>query len=136
MFAGLIAPILFTTVLEYPIAFILALSVVPAAAIVSRRTPSRVARVALASSVAIAAIATVVIRSDGTQRSLTIAMGVAACALLAGFALASRPIGFAAAVGVVLLAANLVPANPTLFVDRTFYGVHRCMPTHRDAISC
>jgi spermidine synthase len=125
VFAGLLAPVLFTSVLEYPIAFILALSVVPAAAIVSRRMPSRAARLVLASSIAAAAVTTVVIRSDGTQRSLTIAMSVAACALLVGFALTSKPVGFAAAVGVVLLTASLFPANPTLFVDRTFYGVHR-----------
>lgn len=125
VFAGLVAPVLFTTVLEYPIAFTCALSVVPVACVAGRRLPSRASRVLLAVSLVAAAATTVVIRNDGTQRSLTIAMGVAACALLAGFVFTGRPIGFAAAVGVVLLAADLVPANPTLFVDRTFYGVHR-----------
>ena len=115
----------FTTVLEYPVAFVLALSLVPAAAIVGHRVPSRVARAGLAVSLGVVAIAVVAIRSDGTQRSLTIAMVVAACGLLAAFARTTRPIGFAAAVGVILLAVEIFPANPTLFVDRTFYGVHR-----------
>ena len=100
-------------------------SLVPAAAIVGHRVPSWVARAGLAVSLGVVAIAVVAIRSDGTQRSLTIAMVVAACGLMAAFVRTTRPIGFAAAVGVILLAFEIFPANPTLFVDRTFYGVHR-----------
>jgi hypothetical protein len=128
IFAALIAPLIFTTVLEYPIAIVLALAVLPGEGRSGSGfgRPRLDARGAVLSFAALAvAVVTVAIRSDGSQRSLTLAMLVAAAGLASAFVLARRPIGFAGAVGVVLLLAQLLPANPTLFAERTFFGVHR-----------
>lgn len=123
--AGLGAPLLLPGVYEYPIAFVLTIAIIPPAAVDRDGVWSRRRSVAVAIIAAIAGIAAVAVRSDGSQRSLTLAMIVAASGLLVAFSLARKPAGFATAVGIVLLLATLVPPNETLFSERTFFGVHR-----------
>jgi hypothetical protein len=127
IFAALIAPLVFTSVVEYPIAIVMALAVLPVQPAHATARQGRFdGRAAILSVAAVAvAVAAVTVRSDGTQRSLTLAMIVAALGLAGAYVLARRPLGFAGAVAVVLLLAQLVPANPTLFARRTFFGVHR-----------
>jgi hypothetical protein len=127
IFAALIAPLVFTSVVEYPIAIVMALAVLPVQpAHATARRGRFDGRAAILSVAAVAvAVAAVTVRSDGTQRSLTLAMIVAALGLAGAYVLARRPLGFAGAVAVVLVLAQLVPANPTLFAQRTFFGVHR-----------
>jgi spermidine synthase len=128
VFAALLAPLVFTTVLEYPIAIVLALAVLPRQDRHSRRRrriPLDARGVTLSIGAVAIAVATVVIRRDGTERSLTVAMVAASVGLLAAYGLARRPAGFAAAVGALLLLVHTVPADETLFADRTFFGVTR-----------
>lgn len=156
---ALIAPVVFNSVLEYPIAIVLALTVLPASAFapsarrrsaapdvrrpdILRRDedeapasggPAQVGAhrfvspraVALGLAVVVVAVAAVAIRSSGTQQSLTISILVAAAGGAAAYMLVRTPLGYAGAVGTLLLAALVVPANPTLHEQRTFFGVHR-----------
>lgn len=135
---ALVAPVIFPSVIEYPIALVLGLLVLPRSAFTAGRPlpspepadpthrrgpePRTVLLAVLAAALAVAAV---VIRSDGSQAALTLAIVVAAVAVGGAFILARRPAGFAAAVGVILLVAVLVPANPTRDAERTFFGVHR-----------
>ncbi len=71
------------------------------------------------------AVASVVIRSRGTQEALVVAMLVAAVGAAGAYVAVRTPRGFAAAIGVIVGVGLLVPASPTQFQARTFYGVHR-----------
>jgi len=124
VFAALIAPVVFTTIMEYPIAIVLALAVLPAADL-ARPAGNRMRGVLLLGVAVGVAIASIAVRSDGSQRSLTLAMVLAAAGLLTAYALARRPFEFAGAVGAIMLLSLMIPANATLFADRTFFGVSR-----------
>lgn len=122
--AALVAPLIFSSILEYPIAVIAALALLPATAFDGAR-PSR-GRASLVGAVVVAAaVGAVVVRSSGTQQALQVAMLVAAVGAALAYVLTRTPMGFAAAIGVVLGVGALVPANETTFQERTFYGVHR-----------
>jgi spermidine synthase len=128
IFSALVAPMVFTSVLEYPIAIVLAVCVLPAnqTSIRSSSVPRIDGRLLVLSALTVGfSVATVAVRSIGSERALTLSMLIAAVGLAGAFALARRPSGFAGAVGVVLLLAHLVPPNPTLFAERTFFGIHR-----------
>ncbi|MEZ5178839.1 MAG: fused MFS/spermidine synthase [Acidimicrobiales bacterium] len=71
------------------------------------------------------AVASVAIRSSGTQEALVTAMLVAAVGAMAAFVLTRSAAGFATSIGVILALGLLVPANATRYQSRTFYGVHR-----------
>ncbi len=167
---ALVAPLVFTSVLEYPLAIVLALTVLPASAFATSRRnkgagngadddapPTPVWRpaaevaadrareadapaepifpplswppdsrsVLLGAVVLVLAVASVVVRAGGTQDGLTLSILIAAVAACAAYALARTPLGFAAALATLLIAALLVPANPTRYAERTFFGVHR-----------
>ena len=140
--AALLAPILFSSVLEYPIFLVAALALLPRAAFTAPReagagSPSPASLAARARRAATpralvlgavvlgTAVASVSIRSAGTQRSLVAAMVVAAAGATVAYVLTRSPAGFAASIGVVLALGLLVPANATRYQSRTFYGVHR-----------
>ncbi|MEZ5145123.1 MAG: fused MFS/spermidine synthase [Acidimicrobiales bacterium] len=133
---ALVAPVVFPSVLEYPIAIVLGLAVLPASAFgarspltISAPTRSRwlptPRTLALGAAAVALAVAAVLVRADGSQAALTAAILVAATAVGGAFILARSAAGFAAVVGVVLLVAVVVPANPTRYAERTFFGVHR-----------
>ena len=133
IFAALIAPLIFMNVLEYPIAIVLALAVVPRSTV--RRAGERrfrrptIRETVLAALMAAAAVSAVVIRQSGSTRDIRVAMLIAAAGLAGAYVLARTPAGYAAVVGSVLLLAFIVPAEPTLFAERTFFGVHRVYAT-------
>jgi hypothetical protein len=122
--AALLAPLVFSTVLEYPLAVIAALALLPAAAFDGLR-PSRARAAMVAALVLATAVGAVVVRSSGTQQALQTAMLVAGLGAALAYVLTRTPKGFAAAIGVVFAVAVLIPANRTTFEERTFYGVHR-----------
>ncbi len=122
--AALLAPLVFSTVLEYPIAVIASLALLPAAAF-DGRPPTRTRAAMVAGVVLMTAIGAVVVRSSGTQQALQAAMLVAALGAALAYVLTRTPKGFAAAIGVVLAVGALIPANRTTYQERTFYGVHR-----------
>lgn len=131
---ALVAPVLFTSVLEYPIALVLGLMVLPPSAFTASAReripdigihwPARRTIVLGIAATALAIVA-VVVRADGSQTALTTAILIAAAAVGGAFVMARTATGFAAVVGVVLLASVIVPANPTIAAERTFFGVHR-----------
>lgn len=122
--AALLAPLVFSTVLEYPIAVIASLALLPAAAF-DGKPPTRTRAAMVAGVVLMAAIGAVIVRSSGTQQALQAAMLVAALGAALAYVLTRTPKGFAAAIGVVLGVGALIPANRTTYQERTFYGVHR-----------
>jgi SAM-dependent methyltransferase len=133
--AALVSPVIFNSVLEYPLAIVLALSILPASAFV--RTPGTVPTgdgderspwprtIGLAALVVALAGVSVAIRATGTQQALTISILVAAVVAAGAFVVARRPSGYAVTIGALLAVALLVPANPTIYQERTFFGVHR-----------
>lgn len=133
IFAALIAPLIFTNILEYPIAIVLALAVVPRSTVRAAgerrfRRPT-IRETVLAALMAAAAVSAVVIRQGGSSKDIRVAMLIAAAGLAGAYVLARTPTGYAAAVGSVLILAFIVPAEPTLFAERTFFGVHRVYAT-------
>ncbi|MCX7619397.1 MAG: fused MFS/spermidine synthase [Acidimicrobiales bacterium] len=151
---ALIAPQLFSSVLEYPLAIVASLAILPRSIFTNRpgirqkslgdhevitaNQPGRDrlrfglprlegrARVAVLGAVATAlAIASVAIRSEGTHQALTVAIIVASLAIGGAYALARTSTGYASTIAVVLGIAILVPANPTRYSERTFFGIHR-----------
>jgi hypothetical protein len=122
--AALLAPVAFTSILEYPVVVIASLALLPAAAF-DGGAPSRKRAALVGASVLATAIGAVVVRSSGTQQALQAAMLVAALGAALAYVLTRTPKGFAAALGVVLGVGVLIPANSTTYQERTFYGVHR-----------
>lgn len=145
--SALLAPVVFSSVLEYPLFLVAALALLPRSAFVPARPPSADrlrarlrarglaiggtgARITLQGALVGAIVlgtagAAVAVRSSGTQRALVAAMLVAAVGAGVAFVAVRTPQGFAAAIGVVIGVDLLVPASPTTFQARTFYGVHR-----------
>jgi hypothetical protein len=136
---ALIAPLLFTLVVEYPIAIVLALTLLPRAAFPPGGADDREEAgdrprwqrliaprdVTLLAGVGAAAVLSVTIRAGGTQEDLTVSILIAAGAAVAAYVLARSVGGYALSIAALLLVAFVVPANPTLFQERTFFGVNR-----------
>ena len=129
VFAALVAPLLFRTVLEYPLAIVMALCVLPPMHATNgltwwRRRPTT-RTLALGIGAVALGVGTIAIRAQGSQHALKLSMTVAAFALAGAYVLVRGTAGYAAVVGGFLLAAAMVPAYPTLYAQRTFFGVHR-----------
>ncbi len=124
---ALVAPLIFSSVLEYPLFLVGALVLLPRSAfdpVKPRRTVDG-RTIMVGAGVAVAAVAAVAIRSQGTQEALTVAILVAAVGAAGAYLATRTPRGYAAAIGVLLAVAVFVPASPTRYQARTFYGVHR-----------
>jgi hypothetical protein len=136
VFNAVVAPVAFDSVVEYPLAIVLACLLrppqTPAPDTYRSRRPvwrERSGRLDLALPAAIGAgtLALVGLGRVAGLGSVT-ARGVAfAVALLACAALHSRPVRFGLAVGAVLLAGAVASGadRDTLYADRTFFGVLR-----------
>ncbi len=118
VFASLVAPVVFDTVLEYPIAIVLVLLVVPRPAEALRRTHP----LALL-TIALGAVAAFVV-----YRQLAIAPVLVAIAALVAARPLRRPELVAAVLGLALMAHVAVPPGNIVFQDRSFFGVSRCRP--------
>lgn len=122
--AALLAPVVFDTVLEYPLFVVASLALLPRTAFAGA-TGSIPRAVLVGGTVAAAAVAAIVIRADGTQGALTLAMAVAGAGAAIAYTFTRTPRGFTAALGGIIAVGVLIPANPTTYQARTFYGVHR-----------
>jgi spermidine synthase len=128
---ALVAPVVFHTVLEYPLAIVAALALLPPSAFSS--VPRLVARsaaggrgpVAAAGAMVLLAGGAVAVRARGTQDALVASILIAAAGALGAYVLARTARGYAAALALLLGVALLLPADPTLYQARTFFGVHR-----------
>lgn len=128
---ALVAPVVFSAVLEYPIAIVLAITILPPAAPATglvvpwRKRMLTLRTVVLSAAFVALTAAAVTVRSAGTQQALQLGLLIAATGLAGAYALARSPHSFAAAVGFLLFVATAVPAYPTVYQSRTFFGVHR-----------
>jgi hypothetical protein len=154
---ALIAPVVFTSVAEYPIALVLACALgVPASTAAAapgassraaRRRASRApvpvdrprrawildAGLPLALAAGIAALHLLLLSASGiaeSERGRIEAIAASAACL----ALIGRPLRFAGGLAVVFLAAWLLPPGNTLHAERTFFGVLRVKRTAGAAV--
>jgi hypothetical protein len=136
VFNAVVAPVAFDSVVEYPLAIVLACLLRPPRASPPRSSrsrrpawPQRSGRLDLAvpAAIGVATLALVGLGRAAGLESVT-ARGVAfAAALLACAVVYSRPVRFGLAVGAVLVAGALASGadRDTLYADRTFFGVLR-----------
>jgi hypothetical protein len=126
IFNALVAPVVFPTILEYPIAIVVALALRPGPrgprtdARFFRKTADLVLPVAIAGGVIVTLI---VLNVAGWLTVLTYSATLAA-ALLTVVALVRRPVRFAAGVGALVLIPVLL-GQGALHTERTFFGVLR-----------
>jgi hypothetical protein len=129
---GLVAPVVFRSVAEYPLALLAGIAVAPltAAAISPRRTVG--VGLAVLSGVVLAACTRMVGNPHDETGTLTAAAVIpvsiaSAIAIVNSLMLRRRPPLFALSLGAVLLAAWFVPSDRSsvLHAERDFFGVHR-----------
>jgi len=126
IFNALVAPVVFPTILEYPIAIVVALALRPgprgprASARFFRKTTDLVLPLAIAGGVIVTLIA---LNVAGWLTTLTYSATLAA-ALLTVVLLARRPVRFAAGVAALVLIPVLL-GQGALHTERTFFGVLR-----------
>jgi len=124
IFNALIAPVVFPTILEYPIAIVIALALRPGPrgpredARFFKKTTDLVLPLAIAGGVIVALIA---LNVAGWLTALTYAATLAA-ALLTVVLLVRRPVRFAAGIAALVLIPVLL-GQKTLHTERTFFGV-------------
>ena len=121
---ALVAPAVFTSILEYPLALGLVVAMRPATSAARRHLDARGIAIAGALVIGLG----LAWRATGAAATPEAArMPVLFLALVgAGAYVALRsPRTFALAIGGVLLVAGLAEPNPTLDAERTFFGVHR-----------
>lgn len=124
IFNALVAPVVFSTILEYPIVIVLALALRPgprgprADARFFKKTTDLVLPLAIAGGVIVALIA---LNVAGWLTVLTYAATLAV-ALLAVVLLVRRPVRFAAGIAALVLIPVLL-GQKTLHTERTFFGV-------------
>jgi hypothetical protein len=129
---ALVAPAVFDGVVEYPLAIVAACALRPARA-KERGHPASSAStvaVALAGGLTLA----IVLGGNRADTAPRLQAALLAVPVLVAYVVAGRPLRFAAAVGLMLLAGSLArgPYGPLVHAERTFFGVHR---VHEDAAS-
>lgn len=124
LFNALLAPVIFTSIVEYPLVLVVACLVRRAAPGEGRASWPR--DLGWVAAVGAAAVLSVVINSRTGSASRFLILGGALPALLA-FSQQRRPVRFAACVAALLLSGSLVesPFGRAVFAARTFFGVYR-----------
>jgi hypothetical protein len=128
---ALVAPALFPGVVEYPLAIVLACALLPGPRVGEGRlrwvrwgaTPVLVGVLALA----------IVLGANRVEVDARLLAAALAVPVLLAYALASRPLRFATALGLMLLAGTLAGGRwgPAVHAERTFFGVYRI---HEDPV--
>lgn len=127
---ALVAPAVFTSILEYPLALGLVVAMRPATAAARRHVDTRAVAVGavLVTGLGLAWRATGAASTPEAARLPVLFLALVG----AGAYVALRsPRTFALAIGGVLLVAGLAEPNPTLDAERTFFGVHRVFEDDR-----
>ncbi len=130
---ALVAPVIFNTVLEYPLALVLAISILPREDGVvvhgdlrqRLRAACTVRNILLAASFVLLTVIAIVVRGTGTQDSLVLAIVISAIGVGGAYVVVKSPTAFALAIGFLLIVAIEFPSNPTSYQSRSFFGVHR-----------
>lgn len=126
-FTALVAPVIFDSLVEYPLAIMLACMLMPHLA--ERPANRRRDRIVLAILPPVFILGTFLLLewsertlpTIGRVVALTTALGL--CAVMV-----TRPVRFGLAMGAVIVGANLAATqSPVLFSDRTFFGVQRVL---------
>ncbi|MGD1020662.1 MAG: fused MFS/spermidine synthase [Verrucomicrobiia bacterium] len=128
MFNAMLAPAIFSTVVEYPLTLVLACALMPNWTTGPATRRQRVFDVALPLVIGLFAANLLEVLRGGTTWPISVTMAVmygvptALCLLFA-----RRPLRFALALAGVLVACAFVPgyADRTLMVERNFFGIHR-----------
>ena len=124
LFNALLAPVIFTSIVEYPLVLIVACVV--RRAVPGERRASWRQDLGWVAVVGAAAVLSVLINSRFGSASRFLILGAALPALLA-FSQQRRPLRFAACVAALLLSGSLVqsPFGHAVYAARTFFGVYR-----------
>jgi spermidine synthase len=126
LFNALLAPILFTSIIEYPLVLIVACLVRRVAAATPPGRSTWVWDAGWVGVVLALAVASVLLNGRLGSASRFLILGAALPALLA-FSQQRRPIRFAGCVAALLVSGALVqsPFGHAVFAERTFFGVYR-----------
>lgn len=127
-FTALLAPVVFDTLVEYPLAIVLACMLMPRLA--HRPTNPRRERILLTLLPAVAMLGTVLLIVSADRwlptigRIVALTLALALCALLV-----TRPLRFGLALGAVMIAAAIASADQSTVVysERTFFGVQQVL---------
>jgi hypothetical protein len=125
LFNTLLAPVIFRSVFEYPLALVLACAFGSVAASASRRHPVVDTAVIFAGVATLTAVAALLLQRSGAGRGLVLAaLGLLSVVVFTQRRHAWR---FAAGVAGLLVAGSLLTDadQPLLHAERTFFGVHR-----------
>jgi len=128
IFNAIIAPVVFSRVMEYPLTLVLACLLMPRLASISLTHRRWIVDLGAAALMGLVAASLVNVLRDATNLSVTfrtaLMYGVPGVACLI---FARQPLRFALSMAAVLVACSLVPGSqdPTLLVERNFFGIHR-----------
>jgi hypothetical protein len=125
LFNTLIAPVIFSSVMEYPLALVLACALGAGAVNASRRHPVIDTLVVFATVATLTATTSLLLERSGAGRAAVLAaLGFLSIVV---FTQRRQSLRFAASVAGLLVAGVLLSAldQPVLHAERTFYGVHR-----------
>lgn len=123
---SLVAPLVFPTVIEYPLAIAAGLAMAPGAVDAVARARRRVdlrAAVVAAAVVGVAVVVVTSVHGDDPDR-LLLAAPLAGVAGVLAHVLLRTPRGFAVALGAIGL-LSIVPQTDAMVTDRSFFGVTR-----------
>lgn len=123
IFNALVAPLIFNSIAEYPIALVLAATVIGWG-----RTPVRLSDLAWPAGLGVVAGAGVVLAQRMSFSNQPALFGaIFGAAALASYFMSRRPIRFALALAALLLAGRFYQADKgrVLQAERSFFGVHR-----------
>jgi hypothetical protein len=125
LFNSLLAPVLFSAVVEYPLTLVLACLLAPAR--VEQPRPRLVDFLAPAGLGLLTAGAVLIGRASGFAAGPAGLVLMFAVPLMVCFAFSARPLRFGLSLGAVLLAGSLYPGmhGTVVYRERSFFGVHR-----------
>jgi hypothetical protein len=128
VFTALIAPLVFTTVLEYPLTLVLGCLLVRRPKAAPDRPAQRVLDLVLPVALGLLGAGLVGLVQRGDPESARAHMGlVFGLLVLLGFAFSRRPVRFGLGIGAILLAAQLYRGEEgrLLYAERSFFGINR-----------
>jgi len=124
----LVAPVIFSRVLEYPLALAAGCALAPAAGTSTRRQQLLDVMLPLAVGVLAANLAPL-LEAAGVSSAAWLVALKAVVPMAIALAFVRRPVRFGLTVGVVLLVNTWLPGERerTLHLERSFFGIHRVM---------
>jgi hypothetical protein len=127
-FNALVAPVIFSRVLEYPLALAAGCTLVPTAGTSTRRQRLLDVMLPLAVGVLAANLAPL-LEVAGVSSAAWLVTLKAVVPVVIALAFVRRPVRFGLTVGVVLLVNTWLPGEQerTLHLERSFFGIHRVM---------